>query len=244
MNILKSEFLKLKRSYFLEIVMIIPIFFVVTGIGNFIRYKSTFMEENTTIWSPVYEQSAIMYGLFFLPIMVTLIMSILVNIENTDNNLRRMVSLPIKKSHLYISKFIAGASLVFINIVVFILFVAILGNIVKPEGSAMPLYVIYQPLLAYLSLIPLMAIQYYLSMKFSNVFISIGIGTLLSIPSVLVGMTKLWVLFPWCYAFKAISAIQVKPPIMDLLSMYGIGSILTILFTIKGISEFEKRDIV
>ncbi len=48
-NIFKSELLKLKRSRFLEIVMIIPIFFVCTGISNFIRYKSTFMKHN-----PVY----------------------------------------------------------------------------------------------------------------------------------------------------------------------------------------------
>jgi len=243
-NIFKSELLKLKRSRFLEIVMIIPIFFVCTGISNFIRYKSTFMKHNPSIWDPIYEQSALMYGLFLLPLLVTIIMAILVHIEKTDNNLRRIVSLPIKKSHIYICKFLAGSLLIFINIVVFIVIVVICGNLLKPANSSMPLYVIYRPILAYFSLLPVMAIQYYLSMKFSNVFISIGIGTIFSIPSVLVGITKFWIVFPWCYAFKAISATHTSMPIPTGILMYIIGIVTTIIVTLKGIKELNNKDIL
>ncbi|MFD3157203.1 ABC transporter permease [Haloimpatiens sp. FM7330] len=242
-RIFKSELLKLKRSRFIEIIMIIPIFFVVTGIMNFIRYKSIFMRENPSIWDPVYEQSALMYGLFLLPVLATIIMATLVNMENKNSNLRRMLSLPIKKSEIYICKFLSGCFLIFINIVVFILIVSIFGNLLKPSNSSMPLYVLYRPILAYFSLIPVMAIQYYLSIKFSNIFVSIGIGTIFSISSVLVGTTKFWLAFPWCYPFKSISATHVSIGLSNTLLMHFVGLVITIFITFMGIKEFNKKEI-
>ncbi|MCY6370608.1 ABC transporter permease [Clostridium ganghwense] len=244
-SIFKNELLKLKRSRFLEIIMIIPLLFVGIGISNFIRYKSIFLKENPSIWEPVYEQSALLYGFFLLPVLVTVIMCMIVNIENKNNNIGRMLSIPIKRKDFYIGKFLCGCFLIFINILVFILIVSICGNILKPSNSPMPLYVIYRPILTYFALVPVMAIQYYLSIKFSNIFIPIALGILFTLLSFIVAgaIPFLWIIFPWSYAGKAISATHVSISLSITILMYFVGIVTAVVITYKGINELNSKDI-
>lgn len=244
-KIFKNELLKLKRLYFIEIMMFIPLFFVLTGILNFIRYKSTFLAENPSIWEPIYEQSAIFYGFLLLPILVTVIMSLITHIESKNNNLSKILSLPIRKKNFYIVKFLCGCFLILINILIFILIVTTFGIIFKSSNSRIPLYIIYKPLLSYFSLIPTMAIQYYLSIKFSNIFIPIGLGILFTIISFIGSgiIPYLWFFLPWSYAGKTMSATHITLSLSSTILMFIIAAIITVFITNKGIKFIKNKDI-
>ncbi len=242
-KVLEAELLKLKHSKIIALVMFLPLFFVVLGFTNFIRYKELFTSKGQNIWQQVYTQSAMFYGLFVLSLFVTIVMAILVRIENSENNFRRILTLSVKRKEIYLAKFMVGVAIVFLNLLGFMFMIIAAGGILA-GNTKMPLGIIYGPLLAFVALIPVMAIQYYLSMKFSNIGVALGIGAVFSIPSVLISNTRFWILFPWTYSGRAILTGANVHPFETGIHMYAIGIVIAILFILKGMYEFEKIDIV
>jgi hypothetical protein len=170
-------------------------------------------------------------------------MAIIVRIENSENNFRRILTLSVKRKQIYLAKFLVGAGIVFLNLLGFMLMVIAAGSILA-GNSKIPLGIIYGPLLAFIALIPVMAIQYYLSMRFSNIGVALGIGAIFSIPSVLISNTRFWIFFPWTYPGRAILTGANTHPFETGIYMYVIGIVIAILFILKGMYEFEKIDVV
>jgi hypothetical protein len=242
-KLLEAELLKLKHSNILALIMFLPLFFVALGFTNFIRYKELFTEKGQNIWQQIYTQSAMFYGLFILSLFVTIVMAIIVRIENSENNFRRILTLSVKRKEIYLAKFLVGAGIVFLNLFGFMLMVIAAGSILAGT-SKMPLGIVYGPLLAFVALIPVMAIQYYLSMRFSNIGVALGIGAVFSIPSVLISNTKFWIFFPWTYSGRAILSGANVNPFETGWYMYAIGIVIALLFTLRGMYEFSEKDIV
>lgn len=240
-KVLEAELLKLKHSKILALAMFLPLFFVGLGITNFIRYKEIFTSKGQNVWQQMYTQSTLFYGLFLLSLFVTIIMAILVRIENCENNFRRILTLSVKRGQIYLAKFIIGSGIVLLNLMGFSIMIVVLGSIVA-GNIKIPLNIIYSPFLAFIALLPVMAIQYYLSMKFSNIGIALGIGATFSIPSVLISNTKFWILFPWTYPGRAIltgANVHFETGIY----MYVIGVIVALVFIFRGMYEFNEKDI-
>lgn len=242
LKVIKIELLKLKRYYALILFMLIPIFFICLGIINFARNKELFTSSGEGPWNNIFTQSAIFYGTILLPILTTIIMAMIARIDNQGGNWKRMVSMPVNRKCLYLGKFIVGCLLVLINILIFIMVTAISGIFIQ-NTLQVPLFVIIRPLAAFIALLPIMAIQYYLSVKFSNLGIPLGIGIGCSIPSLLISNTKLWIIFPWTYPGRAI-LVGTNVSFENTSSiMYVIGILFLIFVGIIGIKEFNMKDI-
>lgn len=241
-NIYKVELLKLRHSRILNIVMFLPLFFVILGFTNFIRYKKLFTEKGQNVWSQVYTQSSIFYGLFIIGLFITIAIAVLVRIENSEDNFKRMLTLPVKRSELYIAKLVVGCGIVFLNLILFMLLTILAGAVIAPHSQTMPREMIYAPLLAIIASLPVIAVQYYLSMKFKNIAVPLGVGLVFSFPSVLIDNTKYWMLFPWDYPGRVLlggSNVSFNfPPYM-----YVVSVILFIVVTLIGVCEFNNRDI-
>ena len=241
-NIYKAELLKLKHSKILGIVMFLPLFFVVLGFGNFIRYRELFTSKGQNIWNQIYTQSSIFYGLFIIALFITILVGVLVRIENSENNFKRILALPVKRSHIYVSKLLVACGMVFLNLFIFTLLVIAAGVIAAPVSESMPKGIIYSPLLCFAASLPVISIQYYLTMKFQNIAVPLGIGVVFSLPSVLINNTKYWILFPWTYPGRVLlngSNLDFGCPIY----IYMISLALFVIFATLGMYEFNKKDI-
>ncbi|WP_315122138.1 ABC transporter permease [uncultured Clostridium sp.] len=240
---IEVELIKLRHSKLLWIITLVPIFFVSIGFINFLRYKDIFTSKGQDVWQQLYTQSAIFYGMILLPIFVTVVMAILARIENAQDNWKKICALPVKRAHMYVSKLIIGSGFILLNLLVFMATV-IVGGFFIAGNKAMPPNIMYAPLLTFISLIPVMVIQFYLSIRFSNIGVPLGVGVAFSIPSLLISNTKFWILFPWTYPGRALlngSSIN----FFDMgIHMYIIGIIIATIFIVIGINEFNNRDIV
>ncbi|MEW9097111.1 MAG: ABC transporter permease [Clostridiaceae bacterium] len=242
-KVIEVELIKLRHSKLLWVIAFVPIFFVVIGLMNFLRYQDIFTSKGQNVWQQVYTQSAIFYGMILLPVFVTVIMAILARIENAQNGWKKICALPVKRTHMYVSKLIIGSGFILLNLLVF-MFTIIVGGFFITGNTSIPPNIIYAPLLTFISLIPVMVIQFYLSIRFSNIGLPLGVGVAFSIPSLLISNTKFWVLFPWTYPGRALlngSSIN----FFDMgANMYIIGIIIATIFIVIGINEFNNRDIV
>lgn len=236
------ELLKLKHSKMLGIVMFVPLFFVMLGFLNFLRYRELFTSKGQNVWQQVYTQSSIFYGLFLIALFITIIMAILVRIENSEDNFKRLLTLPIKRSDVYIAKLVVGCGIVLLNLFIFVLLVIVAGVIVAPVSESMPMNLIYSPMLCFVASLPVIAVQYYLSMKFKNIAVPLGVGVVFSFPSVLINNTKYWILFPWAYPGRAmLNGGNMSFPCPN--SMYITAIIVFIAFVLLGMYEFNNKDI-
>ena len=238
----RAELLKLKHSKILNIVMFVPLFFVILGFSNFLRYRELFTEKGQNVWQQIYTQSSMFYGLFLIALFITIIMAILVRIENSEDNFKRILTLPVKRSDIYIAKLTVGCGIVFLNLVIFMILTIVAGVIKAPSSVSMPMNLIYSPMLCFIASLPVIAIQYYLSMKFSNIAIPLGVGVVFSLPSILINNTKYWILFPWTYPGRALlNGANMSFDFSS--SMYIMAIIVFMAFVLIGMYEFNNKDI-
>lgn len=241
-NIYKVELLKLKHSKILGIVMFLPLFFVILGFANFLRYRDLFTSKGQNIWQQVYTQSSMFYGLFLMALFITILVAVLVRIENSGDNFKRILALPVKRSDIYISKLFIGCGMVLLNLFVFTLLIIAAGIVAAPHNESMPREIIYSPLLCFIASLPVIAIQYYLTMKFENIAVPLGVGVVFSLPSVLINNTRYWILFPWAYPGRALlNGSNLNFPFSNY--MYILSVAVFVIFIIVGVYEFNKKDI-
>lgn len=241
-DIFEIEILKLKNSKILSIVILAPIFMVVQGVSNLIRYYDLFTGKGQNVWEQLYNQSMILYVSVLFPILISIVMTLMARIENANNSWKHYLSLPVKKEKIYGIKFIIGCGLVFINIIVLIISMLIAGGIMGVKGHIPYNTVLIQPMVIYVSALPIMAILYVLSIRFSHMALPLGVGIGLSIPAMLVANSKLWIFYPWTYPIMAGLGGD-----MDTFSkgniVYIISFILLIAVFSFGYGRFKKRDV-
>ena len=73
-ELIKIEFMKVKRSKMIPLIFTAPLLVVATGIANISSY---FTPEYTNAWSAMFMQSALVYAYYLLPfsLMVVCVMS-------------------------------------------------------------------------------------------------------------------------------------------------------------------------
>lgn len=236
------EFFKLKGSKILWIVILVPIFVVIQGGINFIRYHDLFTSKGQNIWGKIYEQSSIFYVMMMLPILIAIVMALSAKVENNNDGWKYFLTLPIKRSKVYFAKLITTCTMILINIFCFSTSIFIVGKFLGAE-KVVPYSLIFgKPILMYIAALPIMAILYLISMRFSNIGVPLGIGIGFAMPSVIAANTKIWFIYPWTYPIMA--GIGDKfDKVSNGIIMYPACIIFFIIIISIGCTRFVQKDI-
>ena len=101
-ELLKIEFMKVKRSMILPLLLIPPILVVVSGVFSISMYMTP---EYTNAWSAMFIQSALLFGYYLLPFSMVVVCVMIANRETKNNGILKMLALPISKEKLALTKF-------------------------------------------------------------------------------------------------------------------------------------------
>ncbi len=98
-------------------------------------------------------------------------------------------------------------------------------------------------LLAFAAAMPIMSIQYWLSVTFAQVGIPLAIAAGLSLPNLLVANSKYWIFDPWTYPMVAslngtLNQFQGSP------AMFSSSLLLFLLSLGAGLIHFRKKDVM
>ena len=241
-DIFLVETLKLKNSKILWIAILAPAFIVVQGGMNLIRYYDLFTGKGQNVWTQLYTQSMIFYVSILYPVLTSIIITLLARIENLNSYWKYYLSLPVDKGKIYIVKFIIGCAIMFIDVVAFILSIIAVGKLIGIEGILPYDIVLIKPLMAYLASLPIIAIIYVLSIRYSQMALPLGVGICLTLPAMIVANTKYWIIYPWSYPIMV--ALGGDMDVFDKGSVpFVISLILLIAVFSYGYVNFRKRDI-
>lgn len=101
-ELLKIEFMKVKRSKIIPLIFIAPILVIISGIANLSTY---FTPEYTNAWPAMFIQSALVYAYYLLPFSMIVVCVMIAGRETQNNGILKMLALPVSRYSLSLAKF-------------------------------------------------------------------------------------------------------------------------------------------
>ena len=200
-ELLKIEFMKVKRSKIVPLIFIAPLLVVTSGIANLSSY---FTPEYTNAWSAMFIQSALVYAYYLLPFSMIVVCVMIAGRENGNNGILKMLALPVSRSALSIAKFCVLTFYLFMEMVVFFAVFVIAGLLaVRTMGitETLPVLDLVKWCLGlFLTMLPCIGTMWAITVLFEKPLFSVGLNLLLVIPGVLAANTPLWIAYPYCYS--------------------------------------------
>ena len=206
LELLKIEFIKVKRGKMIPLIFIAPLLVVASGVANLQNY---FSPEYTNAWAAMFIQSALVYAYYLLPFSMIVVCVMIVGRETGNNGILKMSALPISRYALSAAKFCVLLFYLFMEMVVFLAVFIITGLIATNNAGiteALPItYLLKWCAGLFFTMLPSVAAMWAITVLFEKPLLSAGLNLLLVIPGVLAANTPLWVVYPYCYSGYLVS---------------------------------------
>ena len=249
-HIIKSEFLKYKRTFTRKLIVFAPLAFVLYALPQRLYMPADYIMPWQLLINLVYNW----WPVLFIPIGIALFAALIESQEKKAGNYRSLRAHNISPSCIWVGKITAMAGHTFLSTIVLIIAIIILGLITA--GGAIPWLKIFACgftiWLVSLSLIP---IQLWAA-TWKGTFFSMAIGVIGFIVGVLTAGESYWVYVPWSWPTRLMCPIigvhpngtllDASDPLRDF-SVIPIGIVLAIIafiiFTILTSIWFSKREV-
>lgn len=249
LELLKIEFIKVKRGKMIPLIFIAPLLVVASGVANLQNY---FSPEYTNAWAAMFIQSALVYAYYLLPLSMIVICVMLAGRETGNNGILKMLALPVSRYALSAAKFCVLLFYLFMEMVVFLVTFVITGLIATNNTGiteALPvIYLLKWCAGLFLTMFPSMAIMWAITVLFEKPLLSVGLNLLLVIPGVLVANTSLWIVYPYCYSGYLVSCSLHNFTTKDISTSFSLFPFLPcaiLIFTLVltvAVTRFGKKE--
>lgn len=206
LELLKIEFLKVKRGKIVPLIFIAPLLVVASGVANLHRY---FTPQYTNAWAAMFIQSALVYSYYLLAFSMIVVCVMIAGRETANNGVLKMLALPVSRHALSTAKFCVLLFYLFMEMVVFLAVFVVAGLIATRSTGiteTLPLmYLLKWCAGLFLTMLPSVATMWAITVLFDKPLLSIGLNLFLVIPGVLVANTPLWIAYPYCYSGYLVS---------------------------------------
>jgi len=246
-TLIKTELSKQKRGFIWFMIIGIPL--GTTGamfLDMYLRYHNYLygiaQKNSMTSWEMLLGENHRVLGWgVFLPLFIAVIATIIHYTEFEENNWKQLLTLPVSRTNVYVSKFIIILFFSFIMIALNTIGLILVGEVIGfPEEINYGLYGGYI-LNQYGAILGIVAFHNFLSSHSKNAIkpVIIGFMGIIITPSILSKSSTIGNLIPYSYTYY-IDGLKGNDP---LIGVYG-GLISMILISIIGIISFSRRDIV
>lgn len=238
---LSAESLKLKHTFSLWLSILAPCALISMYVIAFWSKGEHLVPEGANAWHRFAQQNFGIYTILLMPIFIALLTSLTNGIEHKSNGWKHLYSLPLPKSTIYIAKATTVLGLVLLSNVVFVLAYLAGGmflSFVRPdlgfEHMAGLDVVFIASLKLFLATFVIIALQFWLSIRWSSFALSMGVG-IVAIITVLVAMNWEYIhYYPFAYPFISIRAFpggeQVRQVFtQEVLLSLGVGLLIFLL---------------
>ncbi|WP_172197876.1 ABC transporter permease [Saccharibacillus qingshengii] len=239
---LRSERIKLGRSQIILLAVIDPILCAVVGlmsnVGN---------EEGS--WTALFMVMTLLHALLFMPMMAGIFSAFVCRYEHAGGGWKQILSLPVSRTALYLSKLLVVAGTLAFNQLLFLIVVLGVGLGKGYDLSLIPWEVFAPKLIGgFVACLPLAALQLFVSTMWSSFAAPLVLNMVFTVPNILVANSVTYgPYYPWAqpmlvmmqaggeYDFGAFGL-----PIESLMITVG-GSFL--VFLAAGLVYFNRKPV-
>ncbi|MGE7941626.1 ABC transporter permease [Lysinibacillus xylanilyticus] len=235
---LNSEKIKIQWYFFVLLII------CETLINSFLSFIAV-GQDFALNWNNFYTYAANFHSMFFFPLLAGLFTTLLYRYEHNNSNWKNILTGSIPKHYIYLSKMIWVFLFLIISQLFFFLSYFLVGQILGVEGT-LPLFSIFKSLVGgIIAIIPLLALQSWISIYIKNFGASLVIVLGLIIPNLLLtGMhSNLGSWFPSTIPFYTMmpQGTQFSPRV-NLSNLYTIVAITSTVYIVSGSISFRKRE--
>ena len=174
LELLKIEWIKVKRSKMIPLIFIAPLLVVTSGVANL---RSYFSPEYTNVWAAMFIQSALVYAYYLLPFSMIVVCVMIAGRETENNGILKMLALPVSRCALSAAKFCILLFYLIMEMVVFLAVFMITGLIATNTTGiteALPiLYLSKWCVGLFLTMLPSAAIMWAITILFERPLLSV-----------------------------------------------------------------------
>lgn len=235
-NILKAEKLKLKNSKVWIAFFIIPCISAFMGTFNYLGNSGILTEKWYSLWT----QHTLFYCYFCFPALIGVYCAYECRLEHFQNNWNTLLTMPIKKRDVFLSKLITVYKVVLMTqILVGILFY-ISGKIAGFTDTMDIRFVLFL-ILGSIGSLPIIALQLALSLKIKSFSVPIGISMVGGILSLAFYAKGLGLYFPYSLFSVGMCANNPLNIQFNIISYVISAIIFTMVFTAIGVYEMGRK---
>ena len=187
----RVELTKIKSSFALWLVVLgaafIPVFFI---LNILYQWKDYLPKSGENPWNEYFRKGFNGVHFFFLPLLIILLITLLLNIEHKSNTWKHIFVLQISKTKIFLSKYLVLISLIIVFYFLLIFFF-LSGGVILSFWKSDFKFLVFKPsyfynfvesgiasyiLKSFIAVLGIIAIHFWLSFRIKNLFLNIGIG--------------------------------------------------------------------
>ncbi|TQR20976.1 ABC transporter permease [Psychrobacillus vulpis] len=196
-RIMASEMLKIKRKMILFLIFLGPIGVVALEACNFgLRYDYLTKVYKDDLWGGLINEASLL-SIPTILIGLTIITSMIANIEHQTNAWKQLLALPISKTKVYTGKALLAFLLLILSCVVLAGGIIVLGLLLKFGVNIPFLYLLKMCFFPFLASLPFLALQIWLAITMKNQAIPLTVGIMGTIISMYSMNFPNWVPWKW-----------------------------------------------
>ena len=248
----QGEWLKKKRSLASWLVVIGGVFTPAIVILARLIYRERLphLYAADGFWTSLWKNSWESMAIFFLPMAAILATSLIAQLEFKNNAWKQVRALPIGAATVYFSKLavvllMLAQFLTVFNAAIYLSAVVpylLVSGVPFPKGPIPFLHFLREDLLYFVDILPMVAAQYAISLRFKNFLVPVGVGFAAWVLALGVLRWKFGFLFPYTYGmFNFLKNEPVTKAVMPTVNFHWLAAGYFVLFTVIGFVLFATQ---
>lgn len=251
----QSELLKTKRSLAMWIVIIGGFFTpLIVTVARLVQYKTLpAIYSSDDFWKLLWKNSWESMAIFLLPLGVILTTSLITQLEFKNNTWKQLHTLPLSLTTIFFSKL---AVVIVMMLTFFVLFnigiylsalvpYLIISGVAYPKAPIPYASFLVQDLYYFIDCLPIIALQYLISLKYKNFLVPIGTGFIFWVGALASLSWKYGYIIPYTYCmFTYLKGGVVNKAVIPTINIHLLACAYFVGFTIASyilyVSKKEK----
>jgi hypothetical protein len=251
-SIIKTEFIKSKRSASLRLTVIGSAFIPFIFLMMYIFKPEHFIKAlSVNPWIEHYVGGFQSGAAFLLPMFIILITSLVTQTETKNNAWKQVFTAPVSITSVILAKFVMIQVIILSCFVLFDVYMgltAVIANLINPGYNFFSSHldmnaVLMYTLKIYTATLAISAIQFWISLRFKNYILPLGIGMALLITGLVVMRWEYIYLYPYAYPLLTfMTSIKLNQNWLvrhEYISMCY--ALIILLLTILDVNKFKEK---
>ena len=248
----QSEWIKRKRSLASWLVILGGIFIpAIIFIEQIVKGEKLIAElKSPLFWKNIFSECWEPTALFILPMGIILSTSLIAQLEYKNNSWKQVHTTPQRLSTIFLAKYAVVLTMMVQFFLIFNIGILLVGiipsiiykNIPFPSEPIPFLYFLKTNIGFFITCLPIIALQYLLSIKYKNFFVSIGSGLLLLVASLFALSVKYGFIMPYSYSlFYFMKIFKNAHQIPEGINIHWLAITYFIIFSVAGLIFYVTK---
>jgi hypothetical protein len=249
---IENELIKLKKTFAFWLTIISAFLFpILFFVAYLLEHESLAPETGINPWEKFMTTQIQNSIPFFIPMFIVLITSLIMQIEHKSKSIKHLFALPIPKWSVYFGKLTIVILAIISTYIYYYIIILLSGVLLGAIHSDLP-FLSFRPdhgkfiqilWTSFIASLGIIGIQFWMSFRFKNFIIPLGLGMFLAITGVIIAQAPQSIYYPYAFTVLSVSMGEDMPLIFGISSVtvFSIGCFL--VTSVLGFINIKRLNI-